>query len=82
MQKETKTKKKFFKKKISKICKFCKDKNILIDYKNVELLEKFITNRGKIKARRLTGNCAKHQNKIRREVKIAREMAILPFVSD
>jgi len=63
-----------------KVCKFCHNKDIAIDYKNSDLLEKFLTERGKILPRRITGTCAKHQRHIATEVKRARMIALLPFV--
>jgi len=61
-------------------CRFCLDKNIAIDYKKVDLLERFITDRGKILPRRVTGTCSRHQRGIARAIKRARIIALLPFV--
>ncbi len=63
-----------------KVCKFCYDKNLPIDYKRPDILEKFITDRGKILPRRVTGTCAKHQRAIARSIKQARTIAFLPFI--
>ncbi len=63
-----------------KVCKFCYDKNLAIDYKNNKLLEQFITDRGKILPRRVTGTCAKHQRGVAIAIKRARIIALLPFV--
>jgi len=63
-----------------KVCKFCYDKNLDIDYKNVKLLEQFITDRGKILPRRVTGTCAKHQRGVAIAIKRARIIALIPFV--
>lgn len=63
-----------------KLCRFCKDKIKYIDYKDVKLLERFITERGKIVSRRVSGNCAKHQRRLAEAIKRARIMALLPFV--
>ncbi len=63
-----------------KICIFCQDKNIAIDYKRPDILERFITDRGKILPRRVTGTCAKHQRIVAREIKRGRAIALLPFV--
>ncbi len=63
-----------------KVCRFCLDKNIAIDYKKVDLLERFITDRGKILPRRVTGTCSRHQRGIARAIKRARIIALLPFV--
>jgi small subunit ribosomal protein S18 len=60
-------------------CKFCTDENLVIDYKNAGLLKYFITDRGKLVPRRLTGNCAKHQRAIGRAVARARMIALMPF---
>ncbi|HRX16185.1 MAG TPA: 30S ribosomal protein S18 [Spirochaetota bacterium] len=63
-----------------KVCKFCHNKEIAIDYKKPDVLERFLTERGKILPRRITGTCAKHQRRIATEVKRARMIALLPFV--
>ena len=62
-----------------KICRFCADKNLVIDYKRPEILRNFITERGKIIPSRISGTCAKHQRALAREIKKARIMALLPF---
>ena len=62
-----------------KICKFCDQKNTA-DYKNFEMLRRFITERGKILPRRITGTCAKHQRSLTTAIKRARVLAYLPFV--
>jgi ribosomal protein S18 len=62
-----------------KICVFCKDKVEYVDYKDVATLRKFISERGKIRARRVTGNCAQHQRDVAAAIKNAREMALLPY---
>ncbi len=62
-----------------KVCKFCTQK-MPIDYKNHDLLRRFVTERGKILPRRITGTCAKHQRALTREIKKARVLAYLPFV--
>ncbi|HVS67047.1 MAG TPA: 30S ribosomal protein S18 [Mycobacteriales bacterium] len=65
-----------------KVCGFCRDKNATyIDYKDTNMLRKFISDRGKIRARRVTGNCAQHQRDVATAVKNAREMALLPYTS-
>lgn len=65
-----------------KVCAFCTDKSVaLIDYKDTTLLRKFISDRGKIRARRVTGNCSQHQRDVATAVKNAREMALLPYTS-
>lgn len=62
-----------------KNCLFCK-KGLNIDYKDVELIGKHLTNRGKIKSRRITGVCAKHQRKLTREIQRARFLNLVPYV--
>ena len=64
-----------------KICKFCADKIEYVDYKDTRLLHGFIPERGKILPRRISGTCAKHQRLVAREVKRARALALLPFVT-
>ena len=68
----------FFKK---KVCKFCMQK-LKIDYKDADTLRRFITERGKILPRRITGTCAKHQRALALAIKRARIIALLPFVTD
>lgn len=62
-----------------KACQFCKEKSGGIDYKDTALLRKFVSDRGKIRARRVTGNCVQHQRDIAIAVKNAREVALLPY---
>ena len=64
-----------------KVCQFCKDKATYVDYKDTTLLRKFISDRGKIRARRVTGNCTQHQRDVASAIKNAREMALLPYTS-
>lgn len=64
-----------------KVCRFCADKNLEIDYKSPRILRHFITERGKIIPRRISGNCAKHQREITTAIKKARNIAILPFTT-
>ena len=63
-------------------CQFCTDKTIVIDYKNTDLLTRFVTAEGKIRPRRQTGTCAKHQRELARAVKRARHIALLPFAGE
>jgi small subunit ribosomal protein S18 len=63
-----------------KVCRFCHDKDLAIDYKKPEILERFITDRGKILPRRVTGTCSRHQRALSRAIKRARIIAFLPFV--
>ena len=65
----------------AKACAFCKQGVEGIDYKDVNWLRKFISDRGKIRARRVTGNCTQHQRDIAMAVKNAREVALLPYTS-
>jgi small subunit ribosomal protein S18 len=64
-----------------KFCIFCKDKVDHVDYKDVITLRKFTSERGKLRARRVTGNCVQHQRDVAHAVKNAREMALLPYSS-
>lgn len=68
----------FFKK---KVCKFCLQK-LKIDYKDADVLRRFVTERGKILPRRITGTCAKHQRVLAAAIKRARVIALLPFVAE
>jgi len=76
--KDDSQKKKIYLKK--KVCRFCNDKNLKIDYKDINTLKKFITEGGKILPKRITGNCSKHQRKIAEQIKIARAIALLPYL--
>lgn len=64
-----------------KHCQFCVDKTTYVDYKDVNLLRRFVSERGKIRARRVTGNCTQHQRLVATAVKNAREMALLPYTA-
>jgi small subunit ribosomal protein S18 len=63
-------------------CFFCKDKVAESDYKNINQLRRYISERGKIRSRRISGACRRHQRQVAVAVKRAREMALLPYVSD
>lgn len=65
-----------------KVCIYCKNKNLVIDYKDVENLKRFTSPNGKISPRRVTGACAKHQRAVEQAIKNARIMALLPFIAD
>lgn len=65
-----------------KRCAFCGDQSLQIDYKKVDLLRGYITDRAKIRARRKTGVCAKHQRRLATAIKRARHLALLPFTVD
>ncbi|HHV78698.1 MAG TPA: 30S ribosomal protein S18 [Firmicutes bacterium] len=62
-----------------KVCSFCTDKIEQIDYKDVNRLKKFVSDRGKILPRRITGNCARHQRQLTVAIKRARNIALMPF---
>jgi small subunit ribosomal protein S18 len=64
-----------------KVCQFCRKDAPVIDYKDPTLLRKFVSDRGKIRARRVTGNCTQHQRDIAMAVKNSREMALMPYSS-
>lgn len=65
-----------------KVCAFCVDKIAQIDYKDVPRLRRFLSERGKIIPRRVTGTCARHQRQLTTAIKRARHLAFLPYVSD
>ena len=65
-----------------KVCQFCADKTETIDYKEVEKLKKYTTDRGKILPKRITGTCAIHQREVTRAIKRARIVALLPYTTD
>jgi small subunit ribosomal protein S18 len=65
-----------------KVCAFCLEKAKTIDYKDVPTLRRYLTDRGKIKSRRKTGTCSKHQRRLAIAVKRARHVALLPFTAE
>ncbi len=65
-----------------RVCAFCLEKTRTIDYKDVATLRRFLTERGKIKSRRKTGTCAKHQRRLAVAVKRARHLALLPYTAE
>jgi small subunit ribosomal protein S18 len=65
-----------------KPCPYCRDKIDQVDYKDIGMLRRFVSERGKIRSRRITGACRRHQNQVARAVKRARELALLPYVAD
>jgi small subunit ribosomal protein S18 len=65
-----------------KVCKFCADKIDDINYKDVKLLGPFVPERGKILPRRISGTCAMHQRKLQTAIKRARQVALIPYVTD
>ncbi|MBR2615571.1 MAG: 30S ribosomal protein S18 [Clostridia bacterium] len=79
MDKEQKA---FRPKRKKKVCAFCAEKATQIDYKDAAKLRKFVSERSKILPRRITGTCAKHQRELTTAIKRARQIAILPYISD
>ena len=65
-----------------KPCPYCKDKIDQVDYKDIDGIRRFISEKGKMRSRRITGACRRHQNQIARAVKRARELALLPYVAE
>ena len=65
-----------------KVCYFCKNKEAEIDYKDVGLMKRFVAESFKISPRRFTGTCAKHQRKLVKEIKKARQMALIPYLDN
>ncbi|MBC8246840.1 MAG: 30S ribosomal protein S18 [Deltaproteobacteria bacterium] len=63
-----------------KVCRFCADSSLVIDYKQIKTLRYFITERGKIIPKRISGTCSKHQRALTRTIKRARTIALLPYV--
>lgn len=74
--------KKGAKRRRKKVCAFCADKSSFIDYKDVNKLRKFVTERGKILPRRISGTCAKHQRQLTTAIKRSRNIALLPFTTE
>ena len=65
-----------------KVCVYCADKNAVIDYKDVNKLKRYVSERGKILPRRITGNCAKHQRALTVAIKRARHIALMPYIAE
>ena len=65
-----------------RICSFCADKVEHIDYKDINKLKKYVTDRGKILPRRISGNCSKHQREVTIAIKRARQVALLPYSAE
>jgi small subunit ribosomal protein S18 len=65
-----------------RVCQFCTDKSAVVDYKQYDMLRRYVSDDGKIRPRRQTGACAKHQRIIARAVKRARHLALLPYTSE
>jgi small subunit ribosomal protein S18 len=64
-----------------KVCRFCADKTLKIDYKDTRTISPFVTERGKMTPSRITGNCARHQRLLTTAIKRARSIALLPFTT-
>ena len=64
-----------------RVCQFCASKDARIDYKNTQRLQKYVTERGKILPRRVTGTCSKHQREVAEQIKLARAIALLPYTN-
>lgn len=79
-RKPTGPKRQYFRRR--KVCKFCDEKIDVIDYKDMKLIGQFVSERGKILPRRLTGTCSRHQKTLTTAIKRARNIAFLPFVSE
>jgi small subunit ribosomal protein S18 len=71
-----------FERKKRKTCRFCENKTLVIDYKDDRLLRKFISDRGKIVPRRISGNCAKHQRRVTVAIKRGRHLGLLPYTGE
>jgi small subunit ribosomal protein S18 len=65
-----------------KPCPYCREKVDRVDYKDVSMLRRFMSERGKIRSRRITGACRRHQSQVARAIKRARELALLPYVAE
>ena len=81
-KKHSNGKDKSFRRPRKKVCQFCQDKTQVIDYKDVEKMKKFVSEKGKILPRRVTGACALHQRKITEAIKRARTIALLPYTAE
>ncbi|MGZ3687901.1 MAG: 30S ribosomal protein S18 [Bdellovibrionota bacterium] len=64
-----------------KVCRFCSDQDFVLDYKDVRMMQSFVTEHGKVVPRRISGNCAQHQRKLTVAVKRARNLALVGYVS-
>ena len=65
-----------------KVCRFCEDKVAIVSYKEERVLRRFVTERGKVIPRRMTGTCARHQRVLVRAIKRARHIALMPYVAE
>ncbi len=78
---EKKSREGYARKPRKKVCYFCSEKMDHIDYKDVSLLKKYLSDKGKMRPRRVTGNCSQHQVRLAAAIKSAREVALLPYTS-
>jgi small subunit ribosomal protein S18 len=67
---------------VPRVCQFCTDRSATIDYKQIDILRRYVTESGKIRPRRQSGACAKHQREVARAIKRARHLAMLPFTGE
>ena len=81
-KKRSNGKDKAFRRPRKKVCQFCADKSQEIDYKDVEKLKRFVSEKGKILPRRVTGTCALHQRKVTEAIKRARTISLLPYTAE
>lgn len=65
-----------------KVCNFCADKVIVIDFKDAQKLRRYLTDRGKILPRRITGTCAYHQRNLAKSIKLSRQVALIPYIME
>lgn len=65
-----------------RVCQFCAEKTVVLDYKNVDLLRRYVSDRGRIEPRRKSGTCARHQRVMARHLKRARHLGLVPYVMD
>jgi len=64
-----------------KYCKFCSEGVVWVDYKNIERLDQYVTDKGKIMSAKITGNCAKHQRQVSNAIKVMRNLALMPYTA-
>jgi small subunit ribosomal protein S18 len=81
-ERETRPRRDYRRKPKRKVCSFCAERATFIDYKEINRLRRFVTERGKILPRRVSGNCARHQRTLAVAIKRARELALLPYTGE
>jgi len=81
-ERETRPRRDYRRRPKRKVCSFCAEKATFIDYKDINRLRRFVTERGKILPRRVSGNCARHQRVVAVAIKRARELALLPYTGE